>query len=208
MLSITFVIISVVTLDLNAWLKITRMRPALDPMNESLTNSPLPAVSARPPADTLSKASTLLDHMLTPEMAGFRLLKLTNLMSRPFFGQFAKQNDLTLNEWRSIVVLANRPGSAAQDLSAATGLHPMNVSRAVIALRKRALVEEARDPDNHRRILLWLTQRGDELFKSIAPHSEVQNKRLFDVLSQDELTAFVRTLDKLTARAQEITQDD
>lgn len=197
-----------VTLNFHVWLKITRMRPALDPMNELPTTSPLPALAASSRAAPLKRSEAAPDHMLTPEMAGFRLLKLTNLMSRPFFGQFAKQNDLTLNEWRSIVVLANRPGSAAQDLSAATGLHPMNVSRAVIALRKRALVEEARDPDNHRRILLWLTQRGDELFKSIAPHSEAQNKRLFDVLSQDELTAFVRTLDKLTSRAQEITQDD
>lgn len=141
-------------------------------------------------------------------MAGFRLLKLTNLMSRPFFGQFAKQHALTLNEWRSIVVLANRPGSAAQDVSAATGLHPMNISRAVIALRKRGLVEEARDPENHRRMLLWLTRSGEELFRSIAPHSEAQNKRLFDVLSQEELAAFARTLEKLTLRAEEITHDD
>lgn len=160
------------------------------------------------PQVTASTTGAALQRMLTPEMAGFRLLKLTNLMSRPFFGQFAKQHDLTLNEWRAIVVLANRPGSAAQDVSAATGLHPMNISRAVISLRKRALVEEARDPDNHRRMLLWLTRDGDALFKSIAPHSEAQNKRLFDVLSQDELSAFVRTLDKLTARAEEITQDN
>lgn len=147
-------------------------------------------------------------HALTPAMAGFRLLKLTNLMSRPFFGQFAKQHSLTLNEWRSIVVLANQPGSAAQDVSAATGSHPMNISRAVIALRKRGLVEEARDPDNHRRMLLWLTPTGKDLFNAIAPHSEAQNRLLFDVLSQDELAAFIRTLEKLTARAETITHDE
>jgi DNA-binding MarR family transcriptional regulator len=145
---------------------------------------------------------------LTTAMAGFRLLKLTNLMSRPFFGQFAKQHDLTLNEWRSIVVLANQPGSAAQDVSAATGSHPMNISRAVIALRKRGLIEEARDPDNHRRMLLWLTTKGKDLFMAIAPHSEAQNKLLFDVLSQEELVTFIKTLEKLTSRAETITQDD
>jgi DNA-binding MarR family transcriptional regulator len=151
--------------------------------------------------------STGTSSVLTPDMAGFRLLKLTNLMSRPFFGQFAKQHELTLNEWRSIVVLANKPGSAAQDVSAATGLHPMNISRAVIALRKRGLVEEARDPENHRRMLLWLTPTGETLFKSIAPHSEAQNRLLFDVLSKEELASFARTLEKLMLRAEEITQD-
>lgn len=144
---------------------------------------------------------------LTPDMVGFRLLKLTNLMSRPFFGQFARQHALSLNEWRSIVVLANRPGSAAQDIAAATGLHPMNVSRAVINLRRSGLVEEARDPDNHRRVLLWLTKAGDKTFREIAPQSERDNGRLLDVLSPDELTALGRALDKLIARAEEITSE-
>ncbi|GLS14600.1 MarR family winged helix-turn-helix transcriptional regulator [Hydrogenophaga electricum] len=166
------------------------------------------------PASTAARSATrqgkpLEDaNTLAPEMAGFRLLKLTNLMTRPFFGQFAKQHSLTLNEWRSIVVLASRPGSAAQDISASTGLHPMNISRAVIALRKRGLVEEARDPDNHRRMLLWLTTAGDALFRTIAPHSEAQNKLLFDVLEAEELAAFARTLEKLTTRAEEITRDE
>jgi len=142
---------------------------------------------------------------LSPEMVGFRLLKLTNLMSRPFFGQFAKQHALTLTEWRSMVVLANRPGSAAQDISAATGLQPMNISRAVIALRKAGLIEEARDPDNHRRVLLWLTAAGHKIFEQIAPHSERQAGQLLDVLTAEELASLGRIVDKLIARAEDIT---
>ncbi|MDP3887658.1 MarR family winged helix-turn-helix transcriptional regulator [Hydrogenophaga sp.] len=185
---------------------IAKNDPELDAMNVLHRSSPS-EVSEDSATESRSSSSEG-GHVLTPDMAGFRLLKLTNLMSRPFFGQFAKQHSLTLNEWRSIVVLANRPGSAAQDVSAATGSHPMNISRAVIALRKRGLVEEARDPDNHRRMLLWLTPTGKDLFKSIAPHSEAQNKLLFDVLTQEELAAFIRTLEKLTSRAEMITHDD
>ena len=142
---------------------------------------------------------------LTPEMVGFRLLKLTNLMSRPFFGHFAKRHSLSLTEWRSMVVLASRPGSAAQDISAATGLHPMNISRAVIALRKAGLIEEARDPENHRRVLLWLTAAGKKIFRQIAPHSERQAGDLLDVLSAEEVAELGRLVDKLIARAEEIT---
>lgn len=142
---------------------------------------------------------------LSPEMVGFRLLKLTNLMSRPFFGQFAKKHSLSLTEWRSMVVLASRPGSAAQDIAAATGLHAMNISRAVIALRKAKLVEEARDPDNHRRVLLWLTPAGQDIFQQIAPHSESQAASLLDVLTESELEALGRTVDKLITRAEQIT---
>lgn len=162
-----------------------------------------PEVPARPPVRTETGRQTL-----TPQMVGFRLLKLTNLMSRPFFGQFARQHALSLTEWRSIVVLSNQPGSAAQDIAAATGLHPMNISRAVINLRKAGLVEEARDPQNHRRVLLWLTGAGRDLFEEIRPVSEKHAGMLLDVLAPDELVTLGRTIDKLIARAEEITSEE
>jgi DNA-binding MarR family transcriptional regulator len=143
---------------------------------------------------------------LSPDMVGFRLLKLTNLLSRPFFGQFAKQHELSLNEWRTIVVLAARPGSAAQDVAAATGLHPMNISRALAGLRKAGRVEEARDPDNHRRTLLWLTKAGEKTYRDIAPHSERQAARLLDTLSATELATLAKIIDKLVVRAEEIAE--
>ncbi len=139
-------------------------------------------------------------------MVGFRLLKLTNLMSRPFFGQFAKQHALSLTEWRTLVVLASQPGSAAQDVSAATGVHAMNISRAVISLRKAGLIEEARDPDNHRRILLWLTAAGERVYQQIAPHAVQQAGDLLDVLTASEQVTLGRIVDKLIARAEEITR--
>lgn len=158
------------------------------------------------PAPVLTPAGQT-SRILTPETVGFRLFKLTNIMSRPFFSRFAKQHALSLNEWRSIVVLAHKPGSAAQDISAATGLHPMNISRAVIALRKAGLVEEARDPANHRRVLLWLTPAGQEVFRSIAPHAEQGAHQLFDALSPQDLDWLGRILDTLIARAEQITSE-
>lgn len=139
---------------------------------------------------------------LTPELVGFRLLKLTNLLSRPFFSRFARQHALTLDGWRTIVVLANRPGSAAQDVAAATGLQPMNISRALAGLRKAGRIEEARDPQNHRRILLWLTADGLRTFREIAPYAEKQASALLDVLSTQELAALAQTVEKLIDRAE------
>lgn len=142
------------------------------------------------------------------DMVGFRLLKLTNLMSRPFFAQFAKRHALSLNEWRAIVVLATHPGSAAQDVAAITGLLPMNISRALATLRRAGMVEEARDPENHRRTLLWLTERGESTFSQIAPHSLRNARRLMSALEPAELAVFGVLLDKLIARAEEISLED
>lgn len=169
---------------------------------------PSPAVAKRGTSASVRATRDLSPQPLALDMAGFRLMKLTNLMSRPFFSQFAKQHALSLNEWRCIVVLVHRPGCAAQDLSVATGLLPMNISRAVIALRKAGLVEEARDPSNHRRVLLWLTPSGRDVFELIAPQAQAQSQSLFSVLSKDELVVFVKMLDRLTAQAEVITGQD
>ena len=103
---------------------------------------PLPATTTRPvglaPGHGQTDATQL--PTLAPDTVVFRLVKLANLMTRPFFGQFAKRHALTINEWRSIVVLAAQPDSAAQDISATAGLHPMNISRALIGLRKAGMV--------------------------------------------------------------------
>ncbi|NLY26490.1 MAG: winged helix-turn-helix transcriptional regulator [Alcaligenaceae bacterium] len=145
---------------------------------------------------------------LTPEMVGFRLLKLTNLLTRPFFGKFAKQHALTLTEWRTMVVLANRPGIAAQDIAALTGLHPMNISRAVTGLRTAGRVRDERDPENHRRALLWLTESGQQIFREIAPHSEQQAAFLLEQFTEEELQQLAAMVDKLVARAEEFTARD
>ncbi|HSW17201.1 MAG TPA: MarR family winged helix-turn-helix transcriptional regulator [Ramlibacter sp.] len=155
-----------------------------------------------------TKTSTEHQPALSPDMVGFRLLKLTNLLSRPFFGKFAKQHELTLNEWRTMVVLAAQPGSAAQDVAAATGLYAMNISRAVAGLRAAGRLEEARDPDNHRRTLLWLTKAGEKTYREIAPTSEQQAARLLDTLTAAEITTLARIVDKLVARAEEIVGND
>ena len=156
------------------------------------------------------KAKTSTEHQpaLSPDMVGFRLLKLTNLLSRPFFGKFARQHELSLNEWRTMVVLAAHPGSAAQDVASATGMHPMNVSRALAGLRASGRVEEARDPDNHRRTLLWLTKTGEKTYREIAPHSERQAAQLLSTLTRSEIEALAGIVDKLVARAEHIVVQD
>ncbi len=170
------------------------------------------AATARPSArsargSTRTSTRGIVSHRdpaVTPQLVGFRLFKLTNLLARPFFARIAKEHALTLNEWRVIVVLAAQPGSAAQDVSAATGLHPMNISRALAGLRSSGRVTEARDPDNHRRTLLWLSEQGQATFHEIAPSAEEHGERLLEVLSDEELAALATIVDKLTTRAEEV----
>ncbi|RDK06582.1 MarR family winged helix-turn-helix transcriptional regulator [Cupriavidus lacunae] len=177
-------------------------------MNKPISKTTTVSTAIRAMGDEDAKRDRARPSVLMPDMVGFRLLKLSNLISRPFFSDFARQHELSLNEWRAIVVLAGQPGSAAQDIAAATGLHPMNVSRAVINLRKAGLVEEARDPENHRRVLLWLTRTGKHKFDEISPRAEGDARRLINALTEEEVAVFSTLVDKLIARAEEMAAQE
>lgn len=132
----------------------------------------------------------------------FRLLKLTNLISRPFFGEIAREFHLTLNEWRTIFVLANHPGISAVEISAHTGLLPMNISRALATLKKSGRVTEAPDPRDMRRALMWLTEDGVQAYKAIAGTAKEHTDALFAGIPAEQLEAFGAVVDVLVERAE------
>jgi len=153
-----------------------------------------------------SPVSSALD-LETTKALPFRLLKLTNLVSRPFFGQIAKKYQLTLNEWRTIFVLANHPGIPAIDISSHTGLLPMNISRALASLRKLAYITEAPDPRDMRRNLVWLTRDGVQAYQAIADYAREDTRRLFADIPSQDLETFSRVVDFLIARTESILEE-
>ena len=46
----------------------------------------------------------------------FKLVRVVNLTARPFVETLARTHQLSLNEWRVMVVLASHPGVAASDV--------------------------------------------------------------------------------------------
>src|SRR5699024_6226427 len=54
------------------------------------------------------------------------LQRIGNLLSKPFFQRYARRHNLTLNEWRVIVVVHDRPGTAGHEVGNFAGLIPMN----------------------------------------------------------------------------------
>ena len=137
-----------------------------------------------------------------------KITKLGGLLSRPFFQTFATEHDLTLNEWRALVLIVRRPGVSSQEIAAFTGLHAMNVSRAVAGLRDKGRVESTQDPTNHRRQLLSATRAGQQLFDELFPSARERADRLFEVLDADERRVFSELLDRVTTRADEALGDE
>ena len=136
----------------------------------------------------------------------YRLMKLGNLVNRPFFSLEARLYHISINEWRIIMTLAYLGETAAHELADASGLHPMNVSRSLALLRRQGRVEVRVDPDNRRRKLFRLTLSGKTLHREISPHMKKRADQLFDLLTERQIDQFGRTIDQLILGLQKISE--
>jgi DNA-binding MarR family transcriptional regulator len=127
----------------------------------------------------------------------FKLVRVVNLTARPFQQSVGKVHQLSLNEWRAMVVVASHPGCAATDIAEATGLDKMSVSRALSGLIKLDRVTLADDATDQRRSHVYLSPAGRKLFALIGASAVQREAQLFAGISPTELKAMGATLDKL-----------
>jgi DNA-binding MarR family transcriptional regulator len=144
------------------------------------------------------------DPIVSPQVVWYRLLKLTNLIGRPFFTRFAQRYELSSNDWRVVTTLASMPESASHELCQVTGMHPMNVSRSVASLRKQGRVSERTDPANRRRKILSLTPKGWEIYNRGVPEVRKVAQLLFASMSPLEIEFLDRLVDLLIGRLEEV----
>ncbi len=129
----------------------------------------------------------------------FKLVRLVNLTARPFSQTIGRANQLSLNDWRAMLVLANHPGVAASEVALLTGLDKMTVSRSIAALEHRGRLIKREDTNDKRRTLLWLNAAGQRLFERIGAPAKSREAQLFSVTSSAEQVQLSRTLDRLIA---------
>lgn len=130
----------------------------------------------------------------------WRLLRLVNLIAKPFFSEHASRHHLSINDWRVMMALAVRPGATASDVCEQTGMHPMNVSRSVARLERLARVKRFSNPRDRRRSHLRLTAGGHAVFRSIAPSAQAREEVVRRSLSRREAALLRGLLDKLIDR--------
>ena len=132
----------------------------------------------------------------------YRLLKLSNLIETPFFNGDSVRYQISMNELRVLMTLAPLGEAASHEIGEVAGVHPMNVSRAVAALRRSGRLTERSDPQNRRRKLLTLTADGKKLYRTLMPHVQEVAGKLFDGMTPEEITTLSRLLAGMTERIQ------
>lgn len=136
----------------------------------------------------------------------YRLSILSHSISNAISTIYGSHYDLTIPEWRVIVILGRFPGLSAIEVAERTLMDKVAVSRAVSRLIRNDRVHRRFADSDRRRSILKLTDQGHELLQEITPLALEYEASLLSGLNDAEISIFNRVVDKLMSSAQDARQ--
>jgi len=128
---------------------------------------------------------------------GLCLSVVSNRYAYPLYAEIERDHGLLRDEAAVVVCLSLKSGATAQEIVANTGRPKNSISRAVRKLEAGRFVRREGDADDGRASKLYLTSRGNTLFKRIEGYYADRDKRMLSTLSDKEKREFSRTLEKI-----------
>jgi len=134
----------------------------------------------------------------------YRLSILSQAVSGLIANEYESKFGLTINQWRCLVIIQTHQPVTAKDIGAITLLDKMVISRALKALKKRALINSTPGSDA-RSQMLGLTKTGQRIYNEVIPIAQNYESRLLDSLTPDQQFALGVIIDKLIHEARELS---
>ncbi len=133
----------------------------------------------------------------------YRLSLLSNTVSQGIAQRYQRDHDVSVTEWRVIVVLGRFPGSTASEVVERTAMDKVAISRAVHSLIEKGLLQRQTDQSDRRRMRLFLTRvRGRKLLESVVPLAAAYETELLGAITASERHELHALLDKLQRSAE------
>jgi DNA-binding MarR family transcriptional regulator len=108
---------------------------------------------------------------------------------------------LSVSEWRTMAVLGPHQPLSASEIVERSSMDKVNVSRAIAGLRKKGFLGRGVNADDRRRVVLWLTENGNDVFQTLVPLIRELEAKLLDGLSEDEQATLIRLMEKVRNNA-------
>ena len=128
----------------------------------------------------------------------FRLNRLAAEVSAALSGEYQERYGLDIPEWRVLATLGFRAEPcSAQYISHCTRTHKSTISRAVIGLMQRQLVERVENEEDRREFSLRMTRKGRVLYEELIPRLLSKERDILSCLTADERASFALALGKI-----------
>lgn len=143
--------------------------------------------------DTMNDTSALVLESFLP----YRLATLSTRISNAISKYYIERYQITLPEWRVIAVLGITPNVSAGHIADVGTMDKVAVSRAVNKLLESGYILRHFAPQDKRRSVLSLSEKGAEIYAEIVPLAKKYEASILDELTPIEQEALDSILTKL-----------
>jgi DNA-binding MarR family transcriptional regulator len=116
--------------------------------------------------------------------------------------------EVTLTQYRTLVVLASRGPQSLAELADAVDVTPPTATRMCDRLIKKGLIVRRHERGDRRLIRLTLAKHGRELVDAVTQRRRKEISHLMEAIPLGQQTALVDSLKRLTAAAGEVPEQD
>jgi DNA-binding MarR family transcriptional regulator len=114
-----------------------------------------------------------------------------------------REYGLTIGRWQVLSVLSRFDGSRVGTIADLSGGEQPAVSRVIDQMERDGLVCRRPALDDSRAVQVWITASGRSLFEKLMPQAEGFVARMVRTLSDKEINAMTRSLERLFSDLQE-----
>jgi DNA-binding MarR family transcriptional regulator len=116
--------------------------------------------------------------------------------------------EVTLTQYRTLVVLASRGPQSLAELAEAVDVTPPTATRMCDRLIKKGLIVRRHERGDRRLIRLTLAKNGRELVDTVTQRRRAEIAHLMAAVPADQQAALVDSLQRLSAAAGEVPEQD
>ncbi len=116
--------------------------------------------------------------------------------------------EVTLTQYRSLVVLASRGPQGVASLAELVAVTPPTASKLVDRLLRKGLVRRRTDRHDRRQVRIGLTEAGRQLIDVVTEHRRLEIASLLKSIPINEQLSMAKGLQKLAKAAGEVPEQD
>lgn len=116
--------------------------------------------------------------------------------------------EVTLTQYRTLVVLASRGPQNLVGLAEAVGVTPATATRMCDRLVKKRLIVRQSQQDDRRQVRLALTKKGLNLVSAVTDRRRREIEVILSTIVSEEQSVLVQALSRFAAAAGEVPEQD
>jgi DNA-binding MarR family transcriptional regulator len=116
--------------------------------------------------------------------------------------------EVTLTQYRTLVVLASRGPQNLVGLAEAVGVTPATATRMCDRLVKKKLIVRQSEQDDRRQVRLALTKKGLKLVGAVTNRRRREIVAILSTIAPEEQSVLVQALSQFAAAAGEVPEQD